>query len=98
MDTGFDAQWVNKRHFRAKSLKRMQIESRLVAASMDLARNGTLVVCLRHPGHDGRDLQATEEDLEDIAAFIGQVEGVDNAVTIRQLKPTAVQNLPAHRR
>ena len=61
MDTGFDAQWVNKRHFRVKSLKRMDLI---------------------------RDLQATEEDLEDIASFIGQLEGVDNAVTIRQLKPT----------
>ncbi len=40
MDTGFDAQWVNKRHFRVKSLKRMQIESRLVR-EMDLAQNGT---------------------------------------------------------
>ena len=85
METGFDAQWVNKRHFRVKSLKRMQIESRLVR-EMDLAQNGTLVFAyvtldlIREP-------EATEEDLEDISAFIGQLEGVDNAVTIRQLKP-----------
>lgn len=86
MDTGFDAQWVNKRHFRVKSLKRMQIESRLVR-EMDLAQNGTLVFAYVTLDLI-RDLQATEEDLEDIASFIGQLEGVANAVTIRQLKPT----------
>ena len=71
METGFDAQWVNKRHFRVKSLKRMQIESRLVR-EMDLAQNGT-----------GNLRTAAEY----FSAFIGQLEGVDNAVTIRQLKP-----------
>ena len=32
-------------------------------------------------------LDAHEEDAEDIAAFAGQVEGVETAVTIRELKP-----------
>ena len=32
-------------------------------------------------------LQATESDAEDIAAFVGQVEGVRTGVTIRELKP-----------
>ena len=58
MDTGFDAQWVNKRHFRVKSLKRMQIESRLVR-EMDLAQNGTLVFAYVTLDLI-RDLQATE--------------------------------------
>ena len=85
METGFDTQWVNKRHFRVKSLKRMQIESRLIQ-DMDLEQNGSLVFAyvtldLIH------ELQATEEDLEDISSFIGLLEGVDNAVTVRQLKP-----------
>lgn len=85
MTTGFDAQWVNKRHFRVKSLKRMQIESRLVR-EMDLAQEGTLVFAYVTLALI-EDLQATEEDLEDISSFIGQLEGVENAVTIRQLKP-----------
>lgn len=85
MATGFDAQWVNKRHFRVKSLKRMQIESRLVR-EMDLAQKGSLVFAYVTLDLI-QDLQATEEDLEDISSFIGQLEGVDNAVTIRQLKP-----------
>ena len=85
IETGFDAQWVNKRHFRQKSLKRMRLESRLVT-EMDLEQNGTLVfadVTLSLIG----DIGASEEDLEDISSFIGLLEGVDNAVTVRELRP-----------
>jgi phosphoesterase RecJ-like protein len=32
-------------------------------------------------------LGATERDMEDIAAFIGQLDGVKASVTLRQLKP-----------
>lgn len=85
METGFDAQWVNKRHFRVKSLKRMQIESRLVR-DMDLEQDGSLVFAYVTLDMI-QELQATEEDLEDISSFIGLLEGVDNAVTVRQLKP-----------
>ena len=85
METGFDAPWVNKRHFRQKSLKRMRIESRLVS-EMDLEQDGTLVfayVTLALIDEIG----ASEQDLEDISSFIGLLEGVDNAVTVRELKP-----------
>ena len=85
METGFDAQWVNKRHFRQKSLKRMKIESRLVS-EMELYREGTLVFAYVTLALID-DIGATEEDLEDISAFIGLLEGVDNAVTVRELKP-----------
>ena len=96
MAVGFDAQWVNRRHFRVKSLKRMQLEGRLVQ-EMELAQGGTLAFAYVTLALIA-DLQATEEDLEDISSFIGQVEGVDNAVTIRQLSPQDVQDFPAHRR
>ena len=85
MAVGFDAQWVNRRHFRVKSLKRMRLEGRLVQ-EMELAQGGTLAFAYVTLALIA-DLQATEEDLEDISSFIGQVEGVDNAVTIRQLSP-----------
>ena len=35
---------------------------------------------------DRAELHATEEDLEDIAAFVGQLEGVRTSVTIRELE------------
>ena len=85
METGFDHQWVNKRHFRTKSCKRLQLESWIVR-DMDLLDNGKLVfasITLEMMAV----LQATEEDVEDIAAFIGQLEGVETAVTLRELKP-----------
>ena len=85
METGFDVQWVNKRHFRQKSLKRMRIESRLVS-EMELYQEGTLVFAYVTLALID-DIGATEEDLEDISAFIGLLEGVDNAVTVRELKP-----------
>lgn len=53
---------------------------------MELAQGGTLAFAYVTLALIA-DLQATEEDLEDISSFIGQVEGVDNAVTIRQLSP-----------
>ena len=85
METGFDAQWVNKRHFRQKSLKRMQIESRLVS-EMELEQEGKLVFAFVTRALID-EIGATEEDLEDISSFIGLLAGADNAVTIRELKP-----------
>lgn len=83
METGCDIQWVNKRHFRVKSRTRILVESRLVE-EMDLEENGTLAFAyitqaLVH------DLKATEEDLDDIASFIGLLDGVVNAVTLKEL-------------
>ena len=85
MATGIDYHTVNKVFFRTKSRKRMQLEGRLVQ-EMELAQGGTLAFAYVTLALIA-DLQATEEDLEDISSFIGQVEGVDNAVTIRQLSP-----------
>ena len=85
MEADFDVQWVNKRHFRQKSLKRMRIESRLIS-EMDLEQDGTLVFAYVTLDLI-REVEATEEDLEDISSFIGLLEGVDNAVTVRELKP-----------
>ena len=45
----------------------------------------------------GRSWGPTSEDLEDIASFVGQVEGVETAITIRELEARDVQAVPAHR-
>ena len=39
-------------------------------------------------------VEAREEDVEDIAAFVGQVEGVKNGVTLRELKAGGVEAVP----
>lgn len=85
METGIDVFALNKRHFRTKSWARLQVE-RLITERMHRYDGGTIAVApialslLEEAG-------ATEEDLEDIAAFLGQIEGVETSVTIRE-KPT----------
>lgn len=85
METGIDVFALNKRHFRTKSWARLQVE-RLITERMHRYDGGAIAVApialslLEEAG-------ATEEDLEDIAAFLGQIEGVETSVTIRE-KPT----------
>ena len=67
METGIDVFALNKRHFRTKSWARLQVE-RLITERMHRYDGGTIAVApialslLEEAG-------ATEEDLEDIAAF-----------------------------
>ena len=85
METGFDVYPVNRRHFRTKSFKRLKLEG-LLAAGMELRDNGeTALVFLTLDML--AQVGAQERDIEDIAAFVGQVEGVKNGVTLRELRP-----------
>nr|WP_317322969.1 DHH family phosphoesterase [uncultured Flavonifractor sp.] len=83
MATGLDVFPLNKRHFRTKTWARLQVE-RLIVERMRRYENGTIAVApvslslMEEAG-------ATEEDMEDIAAFLGQIEGVVTSVTIREL-------------
>jgi len=76
---------ANKRHFRTKSLRRLRLESMMVErmACYDEGRTAVTAVTLEMLAAIG----ATKEDLEDISAFIGQAEGVELAVTLREIKP-----------
>ena len=83
MDTGLDVFPLNKRHFRTKTWARLQVE-RLIVERMHRYEEGKIAVApvslslLDEAG-------ATEEDMEDIAAFLGQIEGVETSITIREL-------------
>lgn len=85
MEQGINYQALNKKHFRTKSMRRMKLES-LIIQSMKLYHGGTVAVA---PISLALMAQAgvTNDDLEDIAAFIGQIEGVLHSATIRELKP-----------
>lgn len=85
METGIDYAAVNKRHFRTKSYIRLRLESRMVE-TMDLHDDGKTAIAAISL-QDMADFGATEEDVEDIAAVVGQLSGVHTAVTIRELKP-----------
>lgn len=85
MESGFDPYPVNRRHFRTKSFKRLKIEG-MLAAGMELRDNGeTALVFLTLDML--AQVGAEERDIDDISAFVGQVEGVKTGVTLRELKP-----------
>ena len=86
METGIDFYSLNRRHFRTKSFKRLKLES-MLTEGMELHDNGeTAVVTLTLDMI--AQLNANEEDLDNISAFVGQIEGVKTGVTIRQLTDT----------
>lgn len=75
---------LNKRHFRTKSFKRLKLES-LIMQNMELLQNNSLAIAPISLAMMA-SIQATEEDAEDIAAFVGLVHGVLHSVTIRELR------------
>ena len=85
MEAGADYKRLNKKHFRTKTMARMRLES-LMLRDMHLYREGSVAVVpisLALMAEAG----ASEQDAEDIAAFVGQIQGVRHSATIRELKP-----------
>ena len=85
MESGIPTAQLNKRHFRTKSLTRMKLES-MIVSDMELHDQGTVAIAAVTLDMMA-SLGATERDLEDIAALVGQLEGVKTSVTIRELAP-----------
>lgn len=83
--TGIDFYPINRRHFRTRSFKRLQLES-LLTAGMELLDEGQLAIVTLTLDMISQ-VGAKEEDLDDISAFVGGVEGVHTGVTIRELRP-----------
>lgn len=85
MEQGIPYPALNKKHFRTKSMARMRLESLMIQA-MRRYRGGSVAIVplsldmLRQAG-------ATNDDTEDIAAFIGQIEGIHISATVRELRP-----------
>ena len=85
IDSGIPLAQLNKRHFRTKTLIRMQLESAIIQ-DMELHDGGATAIVSVPLALMSR-LNATERDAEDIAALAGQLEGVKSSVTIRELAP-----------
>ena len=84
IEQGIPAQALNKKHFRTKTMPRMKLEG-LILQNMHLYHGGTVAVApvsLDMMAQAG----ATSEDTDDIAAFLGQIEGVLHTATIREHK------------
>ena len=83
--TGIDYKTVNKVFFRTKSRKRMQLEGAMMNTCEFYDHNRVAILSV--PCSMMERFQATETDVEDLSALGPQIEGVDCAVTMRELRP-----------
>lgn len=83
--TGIDYRTVNKVFFRTKTRKRMQLEGAMLD-TMEFYDHDRVAI-LSVPMSLMERIAATESDAEDLSALGGQIEGVDCAVTMRELRP-----------
>ena len=83
MDTGIDYRRVNKLFFQTKSRVRMQLEAAMLADAKFY--DGSRVAVLAVPRALLEKFHATESDVEDLSALGPQIQGVDCAVTMREL-------------
>ena len=95
IDTGIPLAELNKRHFRTKSFKRLRLES-MLTESLEFHDSGSIAIAAISLDMMS-SLQADERDAEDIAAFVGQVEGGQNRRHHPGAEARRVQDLPAHR-
>ena len=84
MATGIDVRQINKVFFRTKTRRRMQLEAAMLSDAEFY--DGGRVAILSVPIRLMERLGATETDAEDLSALGPQIEGVDCAVTMRELR------------
>ena len=84
METGIDYQAVNKVFFRTKTRKRMQLEGAMLSDCEFYDRGRVAVLSV--PISLMERFQATESDAEDLSALGPQIQGVDCAITLRELR------------
>lgn len=82
IELGIPSTYINKTFFRTKSLARVKVESRLMS-EMELYDNGVIAMVFVTK-ELMEDCSATENDLEDIAALAGEVEGVRASITVKE--------------
>lgn len=85
MATGIDAAAANKRHFRTKSRKQLQLEADLLQ-NMEFFHQGRGVF-LPVPLELMVRVGASENDAEDLSTLANIIEGVDCGVVLRELTP-----------
>lgn len=84
IETGIDLPPVNKRLFRTKTKKRLALEGRLLS-ELEFFDGGRIVV-VQLPLALQNELGLTENDMDDISALGGQVEGTDCSITMKEKK------------
>lgn len=84
METGIDYRTVNKVFFRTKTRKRMQLEGAMLADCEFYDRDRVAVLSV--PLSLMEKFQATENDAEELSSLGSQIQGVDCAITMRELR------------
>jgi phosphoesterase RecJ-like protein len=84
MRRGADYKTVNKVHFRTKSRVRIKLEAEIMS-HMEFYDGGRIAVVIVPRALLDR-LNATEDDADEISSLAGVTEGVDCAITIRELR------------
>ena len=82
MESGFDPYPVNRKLFRTKTFKRLKLES-MLTAGIELRDGGTTALVFLTRKMIG-EVGAGEGDMDNISAFVGQIEGVKNGVTLKE--------------
>lgn len=82
MECEIPTSYINKTFFRTKTLARVRVESRLMS-EMELYDNGVIAMVFVTKALM-EDCCATEDDIEDIAALAGEVQGVRVSITIKE--------------
>ena len=85
METGIDYRAVNKTFFRTKSRKQMQLEGAMLD-TMEFYDHDRIAI-LSVPLSLMERVQSTASDAEDVSSLGAQIEGVDCAVTMKELRP-----------
>ena len=85
LEFDIDYRTVNKVFFRTKTRKRMQLEGAMLDTMEFYDRDRVAVLSV--PISLMERIAATESDAEDLSALGGQIEGVDCAITMRELRP-----------
>lgn len=85
METGIDYRTVNKVFFRTRTRKRMQLEGAMLSDCEFYDRDRVAVLSV--PLSLMEQFQATESDAEELSSLGPQIQGVDCAITLRELRP-----------
>ncbi|MFI3254720.1 MAG: DHH family phosphoesterase [Eubacteriales bacterium] len=82
IEKGLDVRAVNKVHFQTVTICRLRLESRLLG-DMKLFDGGKIaIVCVTLAML--KELGATEDDTENLSAFVSKIQGVNTGITIRE--------------
>lgn len=85
MATGIDYKSVNKTFFRTKSRKQMMLEGAMLDTMEFFDKDRVAVLSV--PLSLMERVQASASDAEDVSSLGGQIEGVDCAITMKELRP-----------